>query len=103
LIIFDRLLVGGIRFALDKLAQAVETELNDDDALREQLLAAQMQLELGQITDEEFAALEDEILPRLREIQLRRRGAAAGPPSLGGDQRISGVEIDFGGDEDSRG
>ena len=39
MVIIDTLLIGGIRFVLDKVAAAVETELNDDTALREQLLA----------------------------------------------------------------
>ena len=40
--ILDSLLIGGMRFVLDKVAAAVDTEMNDDTALREQLLAAQM-------------------------------------------------------------
>ena len=50
MLIVDSLLVSGIRFVLDKVAAAVETEMNDDTALRERLLAAQMQLELGEMT-----------------------------------------------------
>ena len=48
MIIIDRLLVGGIRFVLDKLVEAAEAETNDDSALREELLAAQMKLERSQ-------------------------------------------------------
>ena len=47
MLIIDSLLISGIRFVLDKVAAAVDTELNDDTALREQLLAAQMRVELG--------------------------------------------------------
>ena len=64
MLIIDSLLIGGIRFVLDKVAAAVETEMNDDTALREQLLAAQMQLELGEMSQEEFDALEADILAR---------------------------------------
>jgi hypothetical protein len=77
LIILDTLLIGGIRFVLDKVAAAVETEMNDDTALREQLLAAQMRVELGEMTEPEFAALEADILARLREIRDRRQGSGA--------------------------
>ena len=45
--ILDSMLIGGLRFVFDKIATAVDTEMNDDTALREQLLAAQMRLELG--------------------------------------------------------
>ena len=57
MIILDTLLIGGIRFVLGKLVAAVDAEMNDDTALREELLAAQMQLELGEITEEEFAEI----------------------------------------------
>ena len=75
MVIIDTLLIGGIRFVLDKVAAAVETELNDDTALREQLLAAQMRVELGEMTEEEFAVFEADILARLREIRERRQGS----------------------------
>jgi hypothetical protein len=53
--ILDSLLIGSLRFVLDKVVAAAEAEANDDSALRDRLLEAQMQLELGEITDEEFA------------------------------------------------
>ena len=95
--ILDTLLVGGIRFVLDKIAAAVEAELNDDTALREQLLAAQMRLELGEITEEEFAAIEREILARIREIRERQQGRAEPP----GTFRVTGVEASVLGDDAS--
>jgi hypothetical protein len=94
-IVLDRLLVGGISFVLDKIAQAVESEMNDDERLREELLAAQMQAELGEISEEDFAAIEADILVRLREIRERKTGAAAGAVSFGSG---AGVEVSFGGD-----
>jgi len=97
-LIIDSLLIGGLRFVLDKLATAVDTELNDDTALREQLLAAQMRLELGEITPEAFGAIEADLLARLREVRERQRGgdAAAGSPA---EYTITGVEASFEGDE----
>ncbi len=50
MIILDTLLVGGIKFVLGKIAAAVEAEMADDTVWREELLAAQMRLELGEIT-----------------------------------------------------
>jgi hypothetical protein len=94
MVIIDTLLIGGIRFVLDKLAAAVETELNDDAALREQLLAAQMRLELGEMTQAGFDAFEADVLARLREIRKRRQGsdAAALSPK---DYEITGIEASF--------
>jgi len=94
MVIIDTLLIGGIRFVLDKLAAAVETELNDDTALREQLLAAQMRLELGELSQDEFDALEQDILARLREIRDRRQGGS--PAALSPDEyQITGIEASF--------
>ncbi|HEX2456316.1 MAG TPA: gas vesicle protein GvpG [Vicinamibacterales bacterium] len=96
--LLDSLLVGGLRFVLDKVATAVDTELNDDSALRDQLLAAQMRLELGEITPEEFNVVETDLLARLREIRDRRQGSEAASLSPK-DYTITGIEATFEGDE----
>ena len=96
--ILDSLLIGGLRFVLDKVAAAVDTELNDDTALREQLLAAQMRLELGEIEQDEFDRLESDLLARLREIRERRQGGEAATLSAK-DYKVTGIEASFGGDE----
>ena len=88
MIILDTLLVGGIKFVLRKIVDAVEAQLNDDSVLHEELLAAQMRLELGEITQEEFAVVEADILARLREIRERQRGSTPEP----GEMRITGIE-----------
>ena len=94
MVIIDTLLIGGIRFVLDKVAAAVETELNDDTALREQLLAAQMRVELGEMTQEEFEVFEADILARLRQIRDRRQGS--GPATLSpSEYKITGIEATF--------
>ena len=87
MIILDRMLAGGIKFVLGKIASAVDGELNDDSRLREELLAAQLRLELGEIGAEEFRALEADLLARLRQIRERQRGDA--PP---GEMKVTGVE-----------
>ena len=100
MVIIDTLLIGGIRFVLDKLAAAVETELNDDTALREQLLAAQMRLELGEMSQAEFESLEADVLQRLRQVRESRQGA--GPAALSpSDYKITGIDATFEGDEHS--
>jgi hypothetical protein len=86
MIILDTLLIGPLRFVLSKIAQAVDAEMNDEGRLREELLAAQMQLELGEMTPEEFSHLEREILARLREL---RQAAGQSAP---GDMKVTGVE-----------
>src|SRR5438093_1386481 len=88
--ILDTLLIGSLRFVLDKVVAAAEAEMNDDTALREQLLEAQMRLELGEITDHEFQEIERDVLARIREIKGRQQGAIT--MSRQGDS--SGVEIE---------
>jgi hypothetical protein len=97
--LLDTMLIGGLRFVFDKIAAAVDTELNDDTALREQLLAAQMRVELGEMSEEEFADLEIEVLARLREIRDRRQGgeAAISPK----DYKVTGIDASFEGDDHS--
>ncbi len=88
--ILDSLLIGGLRFVLDKVAAAAEAELNDESSLRERLLEAQMRLELGEITDGEFAQTEADVLARLREIRDRQPQAI----SMSMQDRVTGVEIE---------
>ena len=87
--ILDSLLIGGIRFVLDKVVAAAETELNDDSALRERLLEAQMRLEVGEISDEEFGDIEHDLLAAIREIKGRQQG----PISMSPDDKVTGVDI----------
>jgi hypothetical protein len=94
MIILDSLLIGGLRFVLDKLAAAVDTEMNDDRALREELVANQMRLELGEISEEEFVQRERDLLARIREIRERLRGEAP-VPAGGGRYTVEGVETTF--------
>ena len=94
MLIVDRMLVGGIKFVLGKVAAAVEAELNDDSHLREELLAAQMRLELGEMSEEEFAVFEADILARLREIRERQLGEQASglEKVASGEMKVTGVE-----------
>ena len=70
--LLDSLMISGIRWALETVVTAAEAEMNDDTALRDQLLVAEMQREGGEITDERFAEIEADLLARIREIKERR-------------------------------
>ena len=88
--ILDSLLIGGLRFVLDKVVAAAEAEMNDDTALRDQLLEAQMRLELGEISEEEFAGIEKDVLAAIREIKRPQQGALTMSPR----DKITGVDIE---------
>jgi len=88
--ILDSLLIGSLRFVLDKVVAAAEAEAQDDSALRDQLLEAQMRLELGEISEEEFVEIERDVIARMREI----KGQQQGPISMTPEDKITGVEIE---------
>jgi len=98
MIVLDKMIVGGVRFVLGKLAQAVDAEMNDDSRLREELLASQMRLELGEISEEEFAAIEADLLARLREIRERQM-AEPHTDLRSGEFKVTGVEATIHGED----
>lgn len=98
MLIIDSLLISGIRFVLDKVASAVDAEMNDDSALRERLLEAQMRVELGEMSQQAFDVLEADILERIREIRERQRGGESAAISPR-DMKVTGIEATFEGDE----
>ena len=89
--ILDSLMIAGIRWALETTITAAEAEMNDDTALREQLLAAEMSREMGEISDEDFAQIEADLLARIREIKERREGGS-GPLAFGAGEPLDSTE-----------
>ena len=89
--LLDSLLIDGLKFVFEKLLQIAETELNDDTALRERLLSAQMRLELGELSMEEFSEIEQDVFDRLREIRKGHTGAIS---MTSADSSVHAVEID---------
>jgi hypothetical protein len=88
--ILDSLLIGSLRFVLDKVVQAAEAEAQDDSALRDQLLEAQMRLELGEITEDEFVEIERDVIAAIRKI----KGGQQGPISMSPEDKITGVDVE---------
>ena len=72
--ILDSLLINGIKFALDKVAQVVDQELDSPEALQQRLLEAQMDLEEGKIDPDTFAQIESDIFARIREMKGDQAG-----------------------------
>jgi hypothetical protein len=78
--ILDSLLIGSLRFVLEKVAAAAEAEANDVAPVREALLEAQMRRELNEISEQEYARIERDLLARLRELTGARAGALTMTP-----------------------
>jgi len=85
--ILDSLMISGLKWVMSTVLTTAEAEMNDDTVLREQLLESEMRREMGEITDEEFAEIEADLVSRIREIRERREGGA-GPLEMGGAQPI---------------
>ena len=88
--LLDSLLVGGLRFVLDKVATIAEQELNDPETQRERLLEAQLKLESGEIDEGQFADIEADVFERIREIKARTQPDEA---VIDEEHRVAGVEI----------
>jgi hypothetical protein len=94
--------VAGMKFVFQQVADLADAELNDESVVHEQLLLLQIQLEEGDIEEDEYVEREAELLARLREIKDRKRQqaqeqAAEIPPEadVGARRRVV-VETPFG-------
>ena len=96
--ILDSLLIDGLGFVFDKIRVAAEAEQDDESRLREALLEGQTRLEAGDMSEDDYAALERDILARLGAARRRRQGGA---DAVAGS-RVTGVDVQFTGDDDRR-
>ena len=86
--------VNGIKWTLAKVQRVAEEELTDDTAVKQELMELQMQLELGDIDEEEYVRREAELMQRLREVREWRE--RLGRPTSGGPVRVARDEGDAG-------
>ena len=97
--------LAGFRFCLDQLVEAAEQELTDDGPVREALLLLSLQLEEGEISDDDYAEQEAVLIERLREIRAykeqRVRGGATGESPVALSVGEASVVVDL--HEDLRG
>ena len=96
--ILDSLLIDGLGFVFDKIRVAAEAEQDDEGRLREALLEGQTRLETGDMSEDDYAALERDVLDRLSAVRRRRQG---GDDTVAGS-RVTGVDVQFTGDDDDR-
>jgi len=89
--LLDSLMISGISWTLRTVVTAAEAEMNDDTAVREQLLSAEMQREMGEISDEDYAEIERDLLAQIREIKERREGGS-GPLAFGEGEPLENTD-----------
>ena len=67
---------AGIKFAIERIADLAEAEMNSEDPIKEELLEMQIALEEGRIDEKAYVARETVLLARLRELREHRRELA---------------------------
>jgi hypothetical protein len=65
--------VSGMKFVLQQVADLADQELYDPSVVHEQLLLLHVQLEDGDIDEDEYAQREAELMARLRDIRARNQ------------------------------
>jgi hypothetical protein len=68
-IVVDKLLAHGLGWVLRRVHDVAYGELYGESSLREELLAAEMRLELGEIDEDEFCEIEAGLFARMREAR----------------------------------
>ena len=76
--------LAGFRFVLEQVAEMADRELYDEDRIREELLELQLRLDEGDITEEEYAAQETDVIARLRAAREYRQAVGRQPPEAEG-------------------
>jgi hypothetical protein len=64
----------GLLFVFDKIREQAETELWDEGKVHQQLLQLQMMLDVGDISETDFYAAEEELLDRMDAIVAHKQG-----------------------------
>src|SRR5690348_172020 len=82
LLIDDLLLlpISGFKFVFRTLQKVAEEQYTDDAPVKERLLELQLQLEAGDISEQDYVAEEAAIMRELRMIEKRKRELAGMPP-----------------------
>lgn len=100
--LLDSLFVSGLKFVFEKIAAVADAEAFDETILHDRLLRAQLQLENGEISDEEFAEIEAEVFERLRQIRAEKEGVpSVAEATSSGEYTVTGIEATLEGDEHS--
>jgi len=82
--------IYGTKWTLDKVDRVVREQLTDDTPIKEDLMALHLQLEMGEIDDEEYVRREKEVMERLREVREWRE--RFGMSTSGGPVRVAGED-----------
>jgi hypothetical protein len=79
--------IYGTKWTLDKVDRVVREQLTDDTPIKEDLMALQLKLEMGEIDDAEYVRQEGELMQRFREVREWRE--KLGMSTSGGPVRVA--------------
>ena len=79
--------IWGTKWTLDKVDRVVREQLTDDTPIKEDLMALQLQLEMGEIDDAEYVRREADLMQRFREVREWRE--KLGMSTSGGPVRVA--------------
>lgn len=80
------------RFSLAQVRDTVQGELTDDERIKSELLELQLQLEMGDIDDDQYMAGEADLMRQLREVREWRE--EFGMSTSGGPVRVAQTDED---------
>lgn len=63
----------GVMFIAEKIKEQAEGEFLNEDGIRQELRALYVQVEKGQISEEEFSQREEQLIERLEAIEEYKR------------------------------
>jgi hypothetical protein len=88
-----RLPVSGFNWVLRQIQTMADEELLNDQPWKERLIELQMRLELGEISEEDYAVEEQQVFQALRDIRARREEMARQAAAARGDDEEPGIGI----------
>lgn len=65
--------IDGVVWIAEKIEERANTEFDDQENLNKQLLTLQLSFDMGEISEEEYDAKEEEILLKLQELEEEAR------------------------------
>jgi hypothetical protein len=86
-----KLPISGFNWIMKQIQTMANEELLNDQPWKERLIELQMMLEVGDISEEDYAVQEAQVFQALREIRARREELAR--QQRGGDDEDGGVGI----------
>ena len=88
-----RLPVAGFNWIMKQIQTMADEELLNDQPWKERLIELQMMLELGEISEEDYAREEAQVFQALRDIRARKEEMARQMAADRGDDEDGGIGI----------